>query len=532
MPRWTNNAHGVDALHAELTGMFVLAQASTAGVRLLTDRMGFRPVYHGPSTIGTRLEDVAALDGLSGAFDPVSLGELLVHNVITFPYTSRRGIVELPPASLVEVGASGAIQRTRTIWEPREPEGFGKAPGIEDELEDALRFAGLDITRGANRVGVTLSGGRDSRAVLGVIPKDRVAACLTYCTRENRETDVARRVAQAFGLRQVLVQRGAEFYAELLDSGISLLGTEVRANAHGLCLLEAGMADDYDLIVGGQLSDTLLKDHFMPVDDYERLRPKSLKERAKAAIRSMLGRGEARVEPTSCTRGRDALEAVLQDEVRREVASRRAKRLEDVAKVRPNSAREWQRFWPTSRQDDSAHSLGNSRIVPWDVLFMHSRVVDAACRIPPRRRCDGELSSLVFARLYGPAASIEDANTGLPMDATPGQVRATMAGRWRNKAAKEAFNRLDPSEAPWNDVQGSWVDSEKLQKHSPRWGMYRERLLGSVAIDVLRPVLKRDAKAMVAGYDETLPPTVNQMVMQLALVIDGVLSRRPSLAAS
>lgn len=92
--------------------------------------------------------------------------------------------------------------------------------------------------------------------------------------------------------------------------------------------------------------------------------------------------------------------------------------------------------------------------------------------------------------------------------------------------------RLEPSDAPWNDVQGSWVDSEKLQKLSRRWGLYRGRLVDSAAIDVLRPVLKRDVRAMVSKYDDTLPPTVNHMVMQLMLVIDGVLSRRPSMAAS
>lgn len=532
MPIVTNQSCGAEALYDMLTGMFVLAQANSSGIQLLTDRMGFRPVYYCQRAIGTRLEDVAAISDLTDAFDVISLGELVVHNVITFPYTSRRGITELPPASVVDVSPSGAIRRTRTIWEPCEPDGFGDDSEVEEDLEIALRFAGEDITRGANRVGVTLSGGQDSRAVLGVIPKDRVAACLTYCTRENRETDVARQVAKAFGLRQVLVHRSDEFYADLLVSGTSLLGTEVRANAHGLCLLNAGIADDYDLIVGGQLSDTLLKDHFMPVDEYERLRPKTFGERVRAAARLMMRRSAVRGAPPSCTRGRDVLEMVLEDEVRDEVASRRARRLEEVAKIRPHSAREWQRFWPVSRQDDCSHSLGNSRIVSWDVLFMHTKVIEVACRIPPRLRCDGELALRVFSRLYGPSASIVNANTGLPMDATPAQVRAARAARSRNKAIKNAFMRLEPSDAPWNDVQGSWVDSEKLQKLSRRWGLYRGRLVDSAAIDVLRPVLKRDVRAMVSKYDDTLPPTVNHMVMQLMLVIDGVLSRRPSMAAS
>jgi asparagine synthetase B (glutamine-hydrolysing) len=517
--------------------MFVLCECSAERVRLMTDRLGFRAAYvarDGAGRVtaaGTHVEALAAFTGLAEEFDTASLGELIVHNYVTFPHTTRRGISELPPASLITVAPAEGRIDVRRLWAPAEPARDPSARAVADELEQALRHAGEDITRGSRRVAVTLSGGKDSRAVLGAMPHDRVAACLTYCTRENRETEVARRVAEAHGVPHVLVRRDPEFYARLLEEGSHLLGTEVRANAHGMCLLDAGLQDEYDLIVGGQLSDTLLKDHFMPPAEYERLRPRSWRE-VFGGLRPGSGRGRTADASVANTRGRHALEVILRDDMREAVAARREARLREVREIRPRSAEEWFRFWPCSRQDDCAHSMGNSRLFAWDVLFMHTAVVDVAARIPPRLRCDGALSSLVFSRLYGPAAGIEDANTGLPMNAPESAVRRRVRTLRRDTGVRREFRRLSGSDAPWNDIQGSWVDSEVLQRQAPRWQAYRSRLRGSPALDVIAPLLRVDAAKVVGEYDGSLPHTTNQMIMQLALVIDGVLSGRGSRLAA
>ena len=58
-----------------------------------------------------------------------------------------------------------------------------------------MRAAGSDIAQSVDSIGVTLSGGLDSRAVLAVLPQDKVTA-ITYVTHENYETDTAQAVAK------------------------------------------------------------------------------------------------------------------------------------------------------------------------------------------------------------------------------------------------------------------------------------------------------------------------------------------------
>ena len=50
--------------------------------------------------------------------------------------------------------------------------------------------------KGSNKVKVALSGGIDSRVVLGAIPEDKRISCLTFGESDNYETKVARRLAR------------------------------------------------------------------------------------------------------------------------------------------------------------------------------------------------------------------------------------------------------------------------------------------------------------------------------------------------
>lgn len=511
---------------AQLTGMGVVLLADDTGVRIITDRLGSRPAYiardhqGGIRAAGTHLESIAAAAGRSCDFDRVSVGELIVHNYITFPHTSRLGVTECDPGSVTSIGAGGDRVKAEAYWTPDEPGVWPGERAIFDELVGALRAAGEDVTLGCGHVAVTLSGGKDSRLVMGVVPRERLAAGLTYCTRSNRETDVARRVAEAFGVPQVLVKRDPDFYAGLLDRGSSLLGIELRANAHGLCIADNGLADDFDLILGGQLSDTLLKDHFMPVTQREALRRKPPSERAKSLVKKMLGRAAPPAVSTQSTLGRAQVEWVLNKDILDAVRERRRRRLEEVRAVRPETAEEWFRFWPASRQDDSSHTLGNSRLYPADTLFLHTGIIQVARRLAPRLRVGGGLADRAFAHFYGPSARVENANTGLPLDAPARRVRAHEKRLWRNPDEKTAFKRLPPSDTPWNDVQGSWVDSRMLQMQSPTWARYREELLGCPpAVTLIDSVLSIAGRDVIAGYDDRLPATANHLVMQIARVV-------------
>jgi len=505
------------ALSDALTGMFVLARCHDSGVEVLTDQMGFRPVYVASnltrelSAVGSHIDTVADAASNATDFDLASLGELLVYQHITFPYTTRKNVRELDPASLhsFRTEHTGFHKNTVTFWVPREPAVFAPKHELVEQLEDALRFAGHDISRGAETVAVMLSGGRDSRAVLAVLPRDRCVAAVTFFTRENREFRVARIVAEKHGVVHYGAQRHPEFYAKLVDRGIRLLGSELRADAHGYAIVDNALDKRVDLIVGGFLSDTLLKDHFMSRQQKKILRRKGWGERLKDRLIAL------RLHPPRRARAGKPHEFFLRmrlcPDIRDDVADRRSVRLGQVAARRPETANEWCYFWPASRQHDMSFALGNSRLFCADELFMHRRIVDLAASLPNTLRYAGQVANAAFARVYGSLGSIVDANTGAPAAAAL-PLKGLAAKRRRRQCS--TTTHATTGEDPWNDVDHSWVDFESLQRYSAAWNSYRRRLLAA-GRSILEEVLLPDPAIYFESYVARDGVTFNRLAVQL-----------------
>jgi hypothetical protein len=539
---WLRHAGGLDSpppsrapesraperLSAGLSGMFALFQFDDAGVRVLTDRMGFRPVYVGRDergevrSIGTHAETVAAASGTGDRIDAVSVAELLVHNDITFPYTTRETMRELPPASLTTIDAKDRVCSSQVLWEPTEPEVFPAPEAMRARMRDAMLEAGRDLTWGCDRIGVLLSGGADSRAVLGAVlhAVDDPAKItgLTYVTRENNETRVAARVAEAAGCCHQLVLRDEHYFPRMLGRGLALLGCELRGNCHGLGVADRGLADRFDVVIGGQLSDTMLKDHFVDITTRAGLRTPTLKQRARQLIPGL--RRPLPVSPPGHTTGRAQLEPILTDDMRRRVRERRSQRLRDVQRIRPQTGAVWHRFWPCSRQDDSAHTLGNTRIMISDTIFAHSAIIEVASDLSLRARLDGVEANAAITDVCGRLASIENANTGLPIDAPSSAIRRAKKARPVRPGTAQA---APEDHAPWNAVQTSWVDPKLMQQRSPDWIRAREKLGQSPALVFLDTIVGRGGNTLVGAYQDDLPSNINHIAVQIALWLDMVL---------
>ena len=96
------------------------------------------------AAVGTYLESVALAAEREHDFDPVSLGELIVHNYATFPHTSREGVWELGPGSVTRgrmEGEEWALGEA-SYWQPSEPREWPAAAELRGELIEALSLAG------------------------------------------------------------------------------------------------------------------------------------------------------------------------------------------------------------------------------------------------------------------------------------------------------------------------------------------------------------------------------------------------------
>jgi len=255
-----------------LTGIFAVVFGTEDSIFIITDRLGAYPVYVGQSAgditcaVGSYPELVAAAAGRQSDYDLVSLGEVLLSGEITFPFTTRRGMCELAPGSTHDFRfVEGSLARSSELyWEPREPARWPSLNESRAKLRQGLLNAGADVSRGVNRVAVTLSGGSDSRTVLSCIPREKLACAITFADWENAELTAARKVAHAASVPHVAIWRHPDFYAHLPMRELSLRGIEqLPLSGHGYLVHDSNIPD-VDLIVSGAGSDSILKACWLP----------------------------------------------------------------------------------------------------------------------------------------------------------------------------------------------------------------------------------------------------------------------------
>lgn len=514
---WENDA--VDDLLESLTGMFVLAAIYKNGFSIVTDLLGSQPIYQATersehiTCVGSSADIVAKVTNQSNEIDLASIGEFIVFDQITFPYTTYHHVTEIEPAAVHTWQIDNGEIRTRQkiYWRPVEPDVWAGRGEIADDLESAIRSAAQEISRGASHLAVTLSGGRDSRTVLAALKPYGVEAALTYCSRENRETEIAAQVAKAAGVDHVLVRRDPHFYGTLLERTMNLVGSEVHGEAVGFAISDAGMGKRYDVIVGGYLSDTLLKDHFMPHAQREKFRHKSMRERLRQLVfRPRHADGLGTVWSASLD--------LLCPEIREQVVQRRRDRLNYIASIRPESAAEWQGFWPVSRQHDVGAAWGNSRLFCSDELFYFRRIIEVAARLSPRDRYAGTAAHDTFNRVCGTLNTLRNANTGVAANADH-REEGKYFNRLRRTGQLSEFRSLPASDTPWNDVQHSWADSKMLLLHSPDWLRYRDEVLHSDALDILNSIVSADSCDQIRQFTLQHDPRVNMALIQMGLRI-------------
>lgn len=130
----------------------------------------------------------------------------------------------------------------------------------------AEKLAGLLVksvenkTCGNHRLGILLSGGLDSRTILAASKRKLVA--FTMADFENRETRIARRIANAKGCDHIFLKRPKDYYIDILDQAVELGNGMYRfTHAHNLGFLNQ-IRKQCDILLHGYGIDSLFKKFF------------------------------------------------------------------------------------------------------------------------------------------------------------------------------------------------------------------------------------------------------------------------------
>jgi asparagine synthase (glutamine-hydrolysing) len=198
-----------------LGGMFAFALWDAHRKRLLLarDPMGIKPLYYfqsaGTFIFASEIRTLLQMGMVPRKLDPTGILSYLTFGSVYEPWTIVDGVKAVPPGHLLTL-ENGSVSR-REYWSPLRPSslpslnlnlqsGDGIATGAE--LSAILRDAVLSHLVSDVPVGVFLSGGIDSSALVAVLSHNGVRAntfSLVFEEEEFNEGKYSREIAHRFG---------------------------------------------------------------------------------------------------------------------------------------------------------------------------------------------------------------------------------------------------------------------------------------------------------------------------------------------
>ena len=193
----------------QLDGIFsaVLYDSRSRRVQLLTDRYGLRPLYwglHDGRLIWcSEVKSFRELPGFPLTVDRTALNQFFGIGYLLEDRTWLEAVRLLPAATVLTWDPSGAAFEQRQYWSWNDIQPLRGRLDLH-ELAEHLGVLFMDAVRlrchEGERIGLTLSGGLDSRAVLAAVPEEvDPLHTATFGQRDCADIQIAARVARLRG---------------------------------------------------------------------------------------------------------------------------------------------------------------------------------------------------------------------------------------------------------------------------------------------------------------------------------------------
>ena len=190
-----------------LDGIFAMAlfDQQAKVVFIASDRLGLRPMYYWLSpkifAFSAEVKSILTLPGFPRRIERLALEEFIAYGYMLDDRTWFEDVRLLEPATILKVTQSESLQIQYWSWNDIKP--LPSTVSVEEAAEEMGRLWQQVVE---NRVAsdhtysLTLSGGRDSRAILATLPENRLPIpCLTFGRAGCSEIRFA---AQAANVRQ------------------------------------------------------------------------------------------------------------------------------------------------------------------------------------------------------------------------------------------------------------------------------------------------------------------------------------------
>lgn len=391
-----------------LDGPFAAIAIDAAGGTgtILTDLFAWIPLFAAETrdpearlVIGTHVDAVAEAAGARDRIDPVSAVELMGYFTIAHPRTLYPGVTQLSPGCTRRFSMDGWTTPERIYWQPEERTAYASIDDAADALRAALVADVETAVAGHPRVGMLLSGGEDSRAVLGAVPKGVEVQGFIYTEADNREVRSARRVARAYGAPLRWERRPPLHDLRHFETVAAMVGSQNEfIDVHGYGLHRSMGIDGLPVVLGGFSSDALLK-----------------ADKVTGASRRRVLRGE----PPGIRPAEPPPLPGIRAELLRAAADRRDDFRRRVAEIRPESAEEWSYIYPFTMRAYAAGFHGNRRLFRSHEPFQSNPVVRLAAAVPQTWTIERRLFHRAVRPLLAPSWWVPHSRNRMPYFAPP-----------------------------------------------------------------------------------------------------------------
>lgn len=411
----------LESVVEHLDGQFALIVDRGESASLVTDAFGSFPLFYARINgeyvvtpnyllLWQELRDRDCLEIDEGAFLEFAHFQRLFGRRT---YDRRSEFV--PGASILTVACSERPEKYRyTCPRVGKPSHSSKQPGRK--LAGALRGAVARCVASHNECSLLLSGGLDSRAILGAIPEDTTVTCYTLGEFRNNEVEVASALSEQVGADHEFVRRDPGYYEDCIERAVRVGGGMYAFNHAHFFGLKDALPETSGPVLHGHGLDYLFQGMYLPTDRrriaghptyFERLRDVSgaIAESYRDGISYRLKDGTLeRIVPRS---DKDTLETEL------------AESLDRVLQRAPEALDEYDR-WDFLHVIDQARHYTHLNVMsipstPGQRTPAFDReLFDLFWTLPVSQRKEARVMKQAISCLDDRLTSVRNANTNLP----------------------------------------------------------------------------------------------------------------------
>ena len=425
----------------------------------------------------------------------------------------------LPPATVLTFDKNTRKITKNKYWSPSFEKQSGSISDIAAGLAEAVKHSVAAKSRGFNDVGLLLSGGMDSRVVLGGFDQANPPNTFTVGTGETLEVMVAQELAMAAGAPHHFLLRNPNHYANILPTAAAL-GGSMYSYQHGH-FFDFTLPIQTDLLMHGHGLDYMFQGMYLPArrrsfmgrqtNNYRLTPPVSVVDEYLVSAKYML-KG---IDPENLLR--QELITNARESIRDSIDGQ-AREIQDTA-VDTYDVWDYLTFgWPGRHYTNlnllSAGTLASQQTVAWD-----NAIFDQFYATPADIRFGTQLLAETTQILRPELLKVRNANTNLSPKLTG--TGLTLANWKRSLLRRTRLSRPDIRE-----IQvGSWPrDNQILRESETLSERARQLSISAPLLDLElfdQQALKRLVGQFESGHDH-----LGSVILTM-LTIDTFLSAAP-----